>query len=59
MSSYEFYIYSKTQVPGARVLHAFWLKEGAGADAPPWLRQRGGGGDYEVKEGHPDFLQIA
>ena len=27
-----------------RVLHAFWLK--------------GGGGDFEVKEGHPDFLQI-
>ena len=25
------------------VLHAFWLK---------------GGGHFEVKEGHPDFLQI-
>ena len=27
---------------GARVLHAFWLK----------------GGHFEVKEWHPDFLQI-
>ena len=29
-----------------RVLHAFWLKGG------------GGGGHFEVKEGHLDFLQI-
>ena len=33
-----------------------FLAEG-GADAHPWLRQ-GGGGHCEVKEGHPDFLQI-
>ena len=31
----------------ARVLHAFWLKVGGG-----------GGGRFEVKQGHPDFLQI-
>ena len=28
---------------------------GGGGDAPPWLCQ---GGHFEVKEGHPDFLQI-
>ena len=33
---------SEIRIP--RVLHAFWLK--------------GGGGHFEVKEGHPDFLQI-
>ena len=39
-----------------RVLHAFWLKGGGGgAMPPPWLRQ---GVHFEVKEGHPDFLQI-
>ena len=36
--------------PGTRVLHAFWLKGGGGG---------GGGGHFEVKEGHPDFLQIS
>ena len=28
-----------------------------GADAPPWLRQ-GGGGHFEVKDGYPDFLHM-
>ena len=36
------------------VLHAFWLKGGGGFAKGGG----GGGGHFEVKEGHPDYLQI-
>ena len=36
-----------------RVLHAFWLK---GGPMPPLGFAKGG--HFEVKDGHPDFLQI-
>ena len=37
----------------SRVLHAFWLK---GGPMPPLGFAKGG--HFEVKDGHPDFLQI-
>ena len=52
---------AKVDLPGVqhvllhRELHAFWLK-GGGADAPLGFAK---GGHFEVKEGHPDFLQIS
>ena len=39
----------------SRVLHAFWLKGGGGGADPPIGFAKGGGGHFEINEGHPDF----
>ena len=44
---------SKTNTQPNRVLHAFWFK---GGPMPPLGFAKGG--NFEVKEGHPDCLQI-
>ena len=36
----------------------FWLKGGGGWGGDAKGGGGGGGGHFEVKEGHPDFLQI-
>ena len=45
--------FQNIRFPHTRVLHAFWLK---GGPMPPLGFAKGG--HFEVKDGHPDFLQI-